>query len=251
MDEMIYRVTGDGRRADVLLSEQTGISRSRVAALMAAGYCLAGGKPCEKAGTKAIPGTEFLLRVPAPRPAIPQAENLPLEIVYQDADLAVVVKPRGMVVHPAPGHEDGTLVNALLHHLETLGGIGGELRPGIVHRLDKDTSGLMIVACNDESQAALSGAGAFGVTDAPSGYAAADPLALLDAKLRQPGLAAPNCLRKNWPENTELIVRKFLSGDGDSPALWRALAAALKENPNIISDSGSVCGEIASPKSPI
>ena len=156
MDEMIYRVTGDGRRADVLLSEQTGISRSRIAALMAAGYCLAGGKPCEKAGTKAIPGTEFLLRVPAPRPAIPQAENLPLEIVYQDADLAVVVKPRGMVVHPAPGHEDGTLVNALLHHLETLGGIGGELRPGIVHRLDKDTSGLMIVACNDESQAALS-----------------------------------------------------------------------------------------------
>ena len=103
----------------------------------------------------------------------------------------------------------------------------------------------------DESQAALSGAGAFGVTDAPSGYAAADPLALLDAKLRQPGLAAPNCLRKNWPENTELIVRKFLSGDGDSPALWRALAAALKENPNIVSDSGSVCGEIASPKSPI
>lgn len=156
MDEMIYRATGDGRRADVLLSEQTGISRSRVAALMAAGYCLAAGKPCEKAGTKASPGIEFLLRVPAPRPAVPQAENLPLEILYQDRDIAVVVKPRGMVVHPAPGHEDGTLVNALLHHLESLGGIGGELRPGIVHRLDKDTSGLMIVACNDASQIALS-----------------------------------------------------------------------------------------------
>ena len=90
---MIYHVTGDGRRADVLLSEQTGMSRSRVAALMEEGYCLAGGKPCKKAGTKATPGTEFLLQVPAPRPAVPRAEDLPLEILYQDADLAVVVKP--------------------------------------------------------------------------------------------------------------------------------------------------------------
>ena len=157
MADTEYRAEGDGRRADVLLSEKTGLSRSRVAALMAEGCCLLAGKPCLKAGTRTAPGQEILLTVPAPRPAEPQAENLPLEILYQDSDLAVVVKPRGMVVHPAPGHEDGTLVNALLHHLDSLGGIGGELRPGIVHRLDKDTSGLMIVARNDESQARLSG----------------------------------------------------------------------------------------------
>ena len=157
MADTEYRAEGDGRRADVLLSEKTGLSRSRVAALMAEGCCLLAGKPCLKAGTRTAPGQEILLTVPAPRPAEPQAEDLPLEILYEDADLAVVVKPRGMVVHPAPGHEDGTLVNALLHHLDSLGGIGGELRPGIVHRLDKDTSGLMIVARNDESQARLSG----------------------------------------------------------------------------------------------
>lgn len=94
--------------------------------------------------------------MPAPKPATPQAEDIPLEILYQDDDLAVVVKPCGMVVHPAAGNEDGTLVNALLHHLEHLGSIGGELRPGIVHRLDKDTSGLLLVAKNDAAQLSLS-----------------------------------------------------------------------------------------------
>ena len=156
MDETVFREAGDGRRADVLLSEKTGLSRSRVAALMEAGYCELEGKICKKAGTKVAFGKEILLTLPSPRPAVPEAEDLPLEILYQDMDLAVIIKPRGMVVHPAPGHSDGTLVNALLYHLDALGGIGGELRPGIVHRLDKDTSGLMIVARNDESQLALS-----------------------------------------------------------------------------------------------
>ena len=156
MAETVYRVPGDGRRADVILSEATGLSRSRVAGLMAEGCCSLGEKPCVKAGTRADAGTELILRVPEARPAEPRAEDLPLEILYQDTDLAVVVKPRGMVTHPAAGHAEGTLVNALMHHLDSLGGIGGELRPGIVHRLDKDTSGLMIVAKNDESQLALS-----------------------------------------------------------------------------------------------
>ena len=151
-----YRERGDGRRADVLLSEKTGLSRSRVAALMAEGHCLVDGRPCGKAGTKVTAAQEIVLSVPAPKPAAPKAENLPLEILYQDADLAVVIKPRGMVVHPAAGHWDGTLVNALLGQLSSLGGIGGELRPGIVHRLDKETSGLMLVAKNDETQEALS-----------------------------------------------------------------------------------------------
>ncbi len=156
MADTVYRAAGDGRRADVILSEATGLSRSRVAALMAQGCCGLGGKPCEKAGTKAPPGQELILTVPEPRLSAPQAEDLPLEILYQDADLAVVIKPRGMVTHPAAGHMEGTLVNALMHHLDSLGGIGGELRPGIVHRLDKDTSGLMIVAKNDDSQQRLS-----------------------------------------------------------------------------------------------
>ncbi|MBR2823690.1 MAG: RluA family pseudouridine synthase [Clostridia bacterium] len=156
LQESEYRISGDGRRADVLLSEETGLSRSRVAALMAAGRCLMAGKPCLKAGTKTVPGQELLLTVPPPEVPEPRAEDLPLEILYQDADLAVVIKPRGMVVHPAPGHAEGTLVNALLFHMDSLGGIGGELRPGIVHRLDKDTSGLMMVAVHDRSQIALS-----------------------------------------------------------------------------------------------
>ena len=155
-EEMVYKVVSDGRRLDVLLSEATGLSRSRVAALMEEGLCVSGGKEIRKAGTKPAEGSEILLTVPAPREAVPQAEDIPLEILYEDADLAVVVKPRGMVVHPAAGHPDGTLVNALLARLDSLGGIGGELRPGIVHRLDKETSGLMLVAKNDETQEALS-----------------------------------------------------------------------------------------------
>ena len=151
-----YRVISDGRRLDVLLSGETGLSRSRVASLMEEGLCVSGGKACRKAGTKLPEGQEAVLTVPAPREAVPQAEEIPLEVLYEDADLAVVIKPRGMVVHPAAGHPDGTLVNALLARLDSLGGIGGELRPGIVHRLDKETSGLMLVAKNDETQAELS-----------------------------------------------------------------------------------------------
>jgi len=151
-----YRAVSDGRRLDVLLSEATGLSRSRIAALMEEGLCVSGDKTCRKAGTKLPAGQKILLTVPPPRESAPQAENIPLEVLYEDTDLAVVVKPRGMVVHPAAGHPDGTMVNALLFQLDTLGGIGGELRPGIVHRLDKETSGLMLVAKNDDTQAELS-----------------------------------------------------------------------------------------------
>ena len=156
MEEKEIRIRSDGRRLDVQLSEASGLSRSRAAALMEAGYCRVDGEECRKAGTKAAEGRTVVLTVPAPREAAPQAEDIPLEVLYEDDDLAVVVKPRGMVVHPAAGHEDGTLVNALLARLSSLSGIGGELRPGIVHRLDKDTSGLMMVAKNDDTQTALS-----------------------------------------------------------------------------------------------
>ena len=94
-------------------------------------------------------GQSVVVTVPAPVPALPQPENIPLSILYEDADLLVVDKPAGMVVHPAAGVSSGTLVNALLHHVRDLGGIGGELRPGIVHRLDKETSGAIVVAKNE------------------------------------------------------------------------------------------------------
>ena len=156
MEEKVFQLESDGRRLDVQLSEAAGISRSRAAALMEEGYCLLEGEPCRKAGTKPPAGRAVTLTVPAPKDAAPQAEDIPLEILYEDGDLAVVVKPRGMVVHPAAGHSEGTLVNALLGNLDELSGIGGEKRPGIVHRLDKDTSGVMMVAKNDETQAELS-----------------------------------------------------------------------------------------------
>ena len=98
----------------------------------------------------------MVVDVPAPTPAAAQPQALPLDIVYEDADLVVIDKAAGMVVHPAAGHADGTLVNALLHHVDDLSGVGGELRPGIVHRLDKGTSGLMVVAKHDAAHEALS-----------------------------------------------------------------------------------------------
>ncbi len=149
-------LAADGRRLDVLLSEISGLTRSRIATLMAEGQVTVEGRVVRKAGEKPRPGQTVTLTIPALKPAIPEAQDIPLTILYEDADLAVVVKPCGMVVHPAAGNEDGTLVNALLHHLDSLGGIGGELRPGIVHRLDKDTSGLLLVAKNDAAQLALS-----------------------------------------------------------------------------------------------
>ena len=157
-NETLVQAVADGRRLDVLLAEASGLSRSRVAALMADGKCGVGERetPCRKAGECPPPGTPVFLTLPAPKESALVPEDLPLEILYEDEDLAIVNKPRGMVVHPAAGHADGTLVNALLYHLSSLGAIGGETRPGIVHRLDKDTSGLLMVAKNDETQQALS-----------------------------------------------------------------------------------------------
>ncbi len=148
--------TADGRRLDVMLAEWAGLTRSRVSALIGEGCCTVEGRPAPKPGAVPPQGAAVRLTIPAPRPAEPQPEDIPLEILHQDADLAVVVKPCGMVVHPAAGNEDGTLVNALLYAMDQLGGIGGVMRPGIVHRLDKDTSGLLLVAKNDPAQLALS-----------------------------------------------------------------------------------------------
>ena len=153
---MIREFTADGDRLDVALSRDGELSRSRAAALIREGRVTVNGKTETKPAFKAEAGARILLDVPEARPAKAQAQDIPLEILYQDQHLAVVVKPCGMVVHPAAGNDDGTLVNALLFHLDSLSGIGGEMRPGIVHRLDKDTSGLMLVAKDDQTHAALS-----------------------------------------------------------------------------------------------
>lgn len=153
---MIREFTGDGDRLDVLLSRDGALSRSRAAALIREGCVTVDGKREDKPSLKVRMGAMVTLNEPEIRPAQAQAQDLPLVILYQDAHLAVVVKPCGMVVHPAAGNDDGTLVNALLYHLDSLSGIGGEMRPGIVHRLDKDTSGVMLVAKDDQTHAALS-----------------------------------------------------------------------------------------------
>jgi len=144
---------GAAGRLDAWLASQTSeLSRARIQALIKEGRVTCVGAPV-KANAKPRPGQVIEIAVPAPVPAIPQPENIPLDILYEDGDCLVLNKPAGLVVHPAPGHASGTLVNALLHHCRDLGGVGGVERPGIVHRLDKDTSGLMVVAKNDAAMA--------------------------------------------------------------------------------------------------
>jgi 23S rRNA pseudouridine1911/1915/1917 synthase len=130
------------------------LSRGRIQSLIAGGHITIGGRP-PKPSHKVTPGLTASVVIPPPEPAEPRAEAIPLAIVYEDADIVVVDKPAGLVVHPAAGHAAGTLVNALLHHCPDLQGIGGELRPGIAHRLDRDTSGLLVAAKNDAALAGL------------------------------------------------------------------------------------------------
>jgi len=142
-------------RLDAWLAARLEVSRSRVAQWIEDGrVTLNGATPRKK--DPVSPGDRLTVAIPAPEPSDVEAEDIPLHIVYQDADLAVIDKPAGLVVPPAAGHRTGTLVNALLHGMRDLSGIGGVLRPGIVHRLDKDTSGLLLVAKNDDAHRALS-----------------------------------------------------------------------------------------------
>ena len=137
-----------------ILARHPDFSRSRIEGLVKAGFVTVNGAVAEKAGMKVSADDEIVVEVPPPVPAVPEPEDIPLDVVYEDGDLVVVNKPAGLVVHPAPGHYTGTLVNALLHHCPNLSGIGGVARPGIVHRLDQDTSGLIVVA---KSQPAMDG----------------------------------------------------------------------------------------------
>ena len=146
-----------GERIDRFLATAIGtISRSRVKSLIEAGHARCDGTIVDAPAEPVRPGSIYTLTVPPPLPARPLPQAIPFTILYEDDDLIVLDKPAGLVVHPAPGNEDGTLVNALLAHCgDALSGIGGERRPGIVHRLDKDTSGVMVVAKTQETVAAL------------------------------------------------------------------------------------------------
>ena len=137
-----------------ILETHPDFSRSRIEGLIKSGFVTVNGAVAEKAGMKVSEDDEIVVEIPPPVPAVPEPEDIPLDIVFEDEDMVVIDKAPGMVVHPAPGHFTGTLVNALLYHCPNLSGIGGVARPGIVHRLDQDTSGLIVVA---KSQAAMDG----------------------------------------------------------------------------------------------
>ena len=156
--ELVVSAADAGERLDRWLVENTEeLSRSRIQSLIADGCLVLGdGAVVADASRKVRDSERFILTVPAPAPAKPQPENIPLDVIHEDDDLIVLEKPAGLVVHPAPGHTSGTLVNALLYHCRgSLSGIGGVTRPGIVHRLDKDTSGIMVCAKSDVAHRGL------------------------------------------------------------------------------------------------
>lgn len=155
MDDALRFTADRALRVDAYLAEETDLSRSQVQRLIREGSATVNGEPVKPNCLLRI-GDAVQLTVPAPKPASAAPEDIPLHIVYEDGDLAVIDKPQGMVVHPAPGHDSGTLVNALLYAMEDLSGVGGELRPGIVHRIDRMTSGLLVVAKNDAAHRGLS-----------------------------------------------------------------------------------------------
>jgi 23S rRNA pseudouridine1911/1915/1917 synthase len=144
-----------GERLDRYLADEVpGLSRSQAQRLIEDGHVQVAGRQA-KANLAVKDGDRISVELPEPVPTSAQPEDIPVTVLYEDTDLLVVDKPAGMVVHPAAGHSSGTLVNALLHHVDDLSGIGGELRPGIVHRLDKGTSGVMVVAKHDAAHEAL------------------------------------------------------------------------------------------------
>lgn len=149
-------VPSEGGRIDkYLANELENMSRSKIQGLIEEGFIQVNDQEI-KSNYKVQTEDEITISIPEPEVIDLTAEDLPLDIIYQDQDLIVLNKEQGMVVHPASGHKNGTLVNALLYHIDDLSGINGEIRPGIVHRLDKDTSGILVVAKNDEAHVALS-----------------------------------------------------------------------------------------------
>lgn len=154
--ELIVDKKDADMRIDAYLRSYTELSRSRISTLMLEGALRVDGVIQVKPSFRVEAGQKLELSIPEVRPVAIEPQNIPIDILYQDSDVVIVNKPCGMVVHPAAGNEDRTLVNALLYHVKDLSGIGGEMRPGIVHRLDKDTSGLILIAKNDKAHTVLS-----------------------------------------------------------------------------------------------
>ena len=154
--ELVADAAAANVRLDLYLSRATGLPRSQIQRLIEAARVLVDGRTL-KSSAIIRPGQRISVTIPPPQPSVLTPEPIPLDILYEDKDLLVLNKPAGLVVHPAPGHPAGTLVHALLHHCPDLPGIGAERRPGIVHRLDKDTSGVMVVAKTNAAIASLAG----------------------------------------------------------------------------------------------
>jgi 23S rRNA pseudouridine1911/1915/1917 synthase len=155
--DRILRADADAGKArlDAWLAKQLpDLSRARIQSLIEDGQVLLEGRPA-RASARLRPGQTISIHVPPPTPATPEPEDIPLDVVFEDAHLVVLNKPAGLVVHPGAGRPHGTLVNALLRHVRDLSGVGGVLRPGIVHRLDRGTSGLLVVAKDDETHRSL------------------------------------------------------------------------------------------------
>jgi 23S rRNA pseudouridine1911/1915/1917 synthase len=158
-DELYELVAQAGGRLDAVVAAAIEVlSRTHVQRLIDEGRVSVRGAVASKANARVEPGDAIEVRVPPPEPLELLPEPIPLAVMFEDADVIVIDKPAGLVVHPAPGHASGTLVNALLHHCKDLSGIGGVARPGIVHRLDKDTSGVMVATKTDRAHAALAAA---------------------------------------------------------------------------------------------
>ncbi len=201
-----------GVRVDRFLAEAIGtLSRARVKSLIEAGQARRDGTVLHAPAEPVRPGAVYTLTVPPPLPARPLPQAIPLTILYEDEALIVLDKPAGLVVHPAPGNADGTLVNALLAHCgESLSGIGGERRPGIVHRLDKDTSGVMVVAKTQEAMAALTAR--FAARDLDRAY-----LALAWGVAAPPAGAIEGAIGRDPRDRKRMAVRL----QGGKPALTR------------------------------
>jgi 23S rRNA pseudouridine1911/1915/1917 synthase len=220
-----------GERLDRLLAARIeGVSRTRLKTLIMEGQVTIGGGTIRDPGYRVNAGDAIAVRIPPAEPADPQGEAIPLTVVYEDADLVVIDKPRGLVVHPAAGHWTGTLVNALIAHCgDSLSGIGGVRRPGIVHRLDKDTTGLMVVAKTDHAHQSLAAqfadhgrtgplqrgywAFAWGVPDRPKGT--------IDAPLdRHPRARDRQAVRQGGREAIThwQIVERYAGVDGTTAA---------------------------------
>ena len=156
MEQYLFIAEEPSPRLDTFLAQQMEeVTRSRLKKLIEGGQVCVDEKTVTKAGTEIRKGAQVMITVPEAVEYTAKAENIPLDILYQDADFAIINKPKGMTVHVGNGNESGTLVNALLYALDRLSGIGGVLRPGIVHRIDKDTTGLLVVAKNDKAHVSL------------------------------------------------------------------------------------------------